>query len=80
MDGYVDRRHLAGLERSATAALWHSGSKNLAWADWPLSGNRYGSFGHAALIGGCWKRPFEPTSESTTIDLTIAAVGGAAPH
>jgi len=39
---------VAGRLSSPTAALWQSGSKTPALADWPLSGNRYGSFGHPA--------------------------------
>lgn len=39
---------VAGSVRSPTAALWQPGSKNLGLADWPLSANRYGSFGSIA--------------------------------
>lgn len=45
LDGYLDRRLMTGSVRSPSAALWQSGSKNLALADWPLSGNRYDRFG-----------------------------------
>jgi hypothetical protein len=46
-----ERLQLAGRVRSPTAASEHSNSQNLDLADWPLSGNRYGRFGHAALSG-----------------------------
>ena len=54
-DGDLDRRLVADWVSSPMAALWHSNSKNLGLADWPLSGNRYGgSFGSSAL-GGEWR-------------------------
>jgi len=40
---------MVGWVRSPTAALWYSGLKNLALADWPLSGNHYDSFGSIAV-------------------------------
>lgn len=36
---------------SPTVASERPSSQNLGLADWPLSGNRYGRFGHDALIG-----------------------------
>ena len=41
---------MAGWVKSPTAALWQSNSKSQGLADWQLSGNRYGIFGHRALI------------------------------
>lgn len=71
---------LAGWVSSPMAASEQSSSLNVALADGQLSGNRDDRFGHEALIGGCWKQPFEPSSEPTTVDLLIAAVGGAEPQ
>ena len=43
------RQDMAGSVMSQTAALWQSSSRNLGLADWPLSGNRYSSFGSSAV-------------------------------
>ncbi len=43
------RQVVAGSVMSQTAALWQSSSRNLGLADWPLSGNRYSSFGSSAV-------------------------------
>jgi hypothetical protein len=40
---------LACRVRSPLAALWMSSSKKPSSGDWPLTENRYGSFGSAAL-------------------------------
>lgn len=52
LDYYPDRHLLADRVRLPMAALWHSSSKNLDLADWPLSASRYGSFGsgHAGRL------------------------------
>ena len=44
-DGDLDRRLVADWVSSPMAALWHSNSKNLGLADWPLSGNRMADLG-----------------------------------
>jgi len=41
---------MAGSVMSQTAALWQSSSRNLGLADWPLSGNRYSSFGSGVRV------------------------------